>query len=231
LAATISSGLPLVGLSAGLVVAVVASTVGQALDGRSVRARRRQLRSALRMLRAELVAGAREPEALLAASGTETASSAAGIGDRFRRAAVVAGAGGDVAAVFASTGRTGAVERSVSRSVDQDFAPLAAAWHVRSRCGAALADLVGKAENDLMAADERWREADAAMAGPRSSAGLLAGLPLVGLGLGSAMGAHPVGWLLGTTPGAILLLLGVTFDAIGLMWMQRLVRSGFSESR
>jgi tight adherence protein B len=224
--ATISSGRPLVGLSTGLVVTVVASAAARAQASRLVRARRRELRSALRLLGAELMAGARESDALRAASSPSSS------GDRFRRAAAVAGVGGDVAAVFASTSPTVAIGRSVRRGrIDNDFAPLAAAWHVRSRCGAALAELVGKVENDLISVDDRWREADAAMAGPRSSAVLLAGLPVVGLTLGSAMGAHPLGWLLGTTPGSILLLVGVMFDVVGLLWMQRLVRSGPRDTR
>ncbi|MCW2527508.1 MAG: hypothetical protein JWM76_2368 [Pseudonocardiales bacterium] len=223
--ATASSGRPVVGLSVGLVVAVTASALNQALRGRSMRVQRRDLRSALRLLEAELTAGSRESEALLAASGMGST------GEGFRRAAAVAGVGGDVAAVFASIGQTLATGRPGRPGPSHaDFAPLAAAWHVRSRCGAALADLVGHVENDLSAADDRWREADAAMAGPRSSAVLLAGLPIVGLALGTAIGAHPLGWLFGTTPGAILLLVGVLFDAAGWLWMQRLVRSGLPGS-
>ena len=50
---------------------------------------------------------------------------------------------------------------------------------------------------------------------------MLAALPVVGLALGGALGAHPIGLLLGSAVGRALCLAGIVFDAVGLMWVQR----------
>jgi tight adherence protein B len=61
-------------------------------------------------------------------------------------------------------------------------------------------------------------------AGPRASAALLAGLPLLALAMGGGIGARP--WtVLTTTPvGQVLLVAGVALEAAGLAWSARLVR-------
>ena len=204
---TLASGRLFVGLAAAVIVVAAGTVVCAALVARLAERRRRALRAALALLDAELSAGAREADALHAAAAVAGES-----GSCLREAAAVARGGGDVSPTFAAGG--------------PQFAPLAAAWHVRSSCGAALAEIVGKVEHDLAAGDARRREADAALAGPRSSAALLSGLPVLGVALGSVVGAHPLHLLCTTGPGSMLLLVGVLLDAAGLLWMQRLVRSG-----
>ena len=54
---------------------------------------------------------------------------------------------------------------------------------------------------------------------------VLAALPLVGLGLGTALGAHPLSWLLGTPWGLLALMCGTTLDIAGVLWLRRMVRS------
>ena len=63
------------------------------------------------------------------------------------------------------------------------------------------------------------------LSGPRATAGLLAVLPVLGLGMGAAMGARPWHVLTATGPGRLALLLGVGFDLLGVMWTERLTRS------
>jgi tight adherence protein B len=52
---------------------------------------------------------------------------------------------------------------------------------------------------------------------------VMAVLPLMGLALGVGMGADPVGVLLGTPVGNILLLVGVALTCAGLLWSARIV--------
>jgi tight adherence protein B len=67
------------------------------------------------------------------------------------------------------------------------------------------------------------REVSVTVAGPRSSAVLLALLPVLGIGLGTAMSADPAGILLTTSAGRLLLCGGVLLDALGLFWTDVLI--------
>jgi len=62
------------------------------------------------------------------------------------------------------------------------------------------------------------------MAGPRATVHVLAGLPVVGLLLGTAIGARPIGFLFGSAPGVGCLLAAVVLDACGLRWARGIAR-------
>ena len=99
-----------------------------------------------------------------------------------------------------------------------------AAWQVAELTGAPLTEVLGRVRADVAARRDTARQVRAAVAGPASSAVLLALLPVLGAGLGAAMGADPLGVLLGTSAGRLLLCLGAMLDAVGVMWTQRMIR-------
>lgn len=104
------------------------------------------------------------------------------------------------------------------------FAYLAACWHV-SEGGAGMADAVGHLATSARAAEAQRREVRAELAGVRSSSRMLAALPVVGVILGTGMGAGPVGVLFHTVAGQVCLALGLACVAGGLTWMNRIVRA------
>lgn len=120
-------------------------------------------------------------------------------------------AGGDVAAAL-TTGPPG-------------LQALAAAWRVSARSGAPLALAAERLAVAAQAEAAAARELDAALAGPRSSARLLAGLPALGLLLAAGLGADPVHVLLHTPLGAGCLLTGLALDLAGAAWTAALVRN------
>ena len=69
---------------------------------------------------------------------------------------------------------------------------------------------------------EQRRQVDVALGTARSTARLLAGLPLLGVALGSGIEAHPLDVLFGSPVGAWCLLLGTALAAAGLLWVERL---------
>ena len=99
-----------------------------------------------------------------------------------------------------------------------------AAWQVAELTGAPLTEVLGRVRADVAARRDTARQVRAAVAGPASSAVLLALLPLLGAGLGAAMGADPLGVLLGTSAGRLLLCLAAMLDAAGVMWTQRMIQ-------
>jgi tight adherence protein B len=199
------SGRPvLVGISAAAVALGGSGALGRWERRRVAAAAHQHERTALAILSAELAAGSREADALAAAGAAEPRWAD---GEVVQAAAVAARRGDDICEVL-------------------DRAPalrdLATAWRVRAATGAALADVVSRVERDRADHARRGRDVAAALAGPRASALVLALLPVLGIGLGTAMGAQPLALLTGTAAGSALLLAGVGLDALGLVWMRRL---------
>lgn len=185
------------GLTTAVASAAVARLVLAALHARTTRRREAELLTALRLLAAELAAGGR-PSAAFAAAAE---------GCPEHRAAFAAAAD--------------ACLRGDDPPLDAPaLAGLAQAWRVAAVTGAPLAAVVGRVADDLAAQAEQRRSVTSAVAGARSSAAMLAGLPLLGLLLGAAMQARPLDVLFGSPSGRLVCLVGVTLDAAGLLWTQ-----------
>jgi tight adherence protein B len=100
-----------------------------------------------------------------------------------------------------------------------------AVWSVSERTGASAAAVLDRVEQDLRARQDQRREVAAALSGARSTSTLLAVLPLLGIGLGAGMGAHPVRVLLGQPRGQLALVVGVVLEALGVFWTSRIIAS------
>jgi tight adherence protein B len=116
------------------------------------------------------------------------------------------------------------VERPSTGPVGEAVDRLAAAVRISGRTGCSLAALVAAVEDDLRARLRQRQDLRSAVAGPRASAVLLAALPLLGLAMGSGVGADPWHVLTTTVAGQVLLIAGVTLEVAGLAWSARLVR-------
>jgi tight adherence protein B len=101
---------------------------------------------------------------------------------------------------------------------------VSAAVSVSSRTGCSLAAVLGAVEDDLRARSRHRLELRTATAGPRSAAALLAGLPLLGMAMGSGVGADPWRVLTTTGTGQVLLVAGVALEVVGVWWSGRLVQ-------
>jgi len=96
---------------------------------------------------------------------------------------------------------------------------LAAAWQVAHRSGAGLAPALELAGTTLR--EERVTAGVVAseLASARSTASILAVLPVVVLAIGSGAGGDPFGFLTGTTPGLFCLASGLLLAHLGLAWL------------
>jgi tight adherence protein B len=99
---------------------------------------------------------------------------------------------------------------------------LAGCWRIGAERGGAFAAVIDNLAAALRDQDAHRLEIGAQLAGPRATARLLAGLPLLGLAMAAALGAHPLAFLFGTLPGAACLVAGVGLDLLGLWWTGRL---------
>jgi tight adherence protein B len=78
------------------------------------------------------------------------------------------------------------------------------------------------AQRDLVERERFAARVDAGMAGARATAAVLAGLPVVGVGLGQLIGADPLSFLLSGALGGWLLIIGVSLACVGLLWCDRI---------
>jgi tight adherence protein B len=199
----------------GVLAALVMAGVGFRRWRCAVRYRRQAgevatLLDAVGVLAAELRAGAHPASAARAASA----------GDRAVHrvlASVAAGArlGAEVPALLK---RHAVLEPSIVDELNR----VAAAWSLAERHGAALAELMDAVRADLEARLRLSGQVKALLAGPRASAAVLAGLPLLGIALGQGIGAHPWRILTTTTAGQCLLVLGTVLVAAGVLWSGRI---------
>ncbi|MDO5645123.1 MAG: type II secretion system F family protein [Dermabacter sp.] len=91
--------------------------------------------------------------------------------------------------------------------------------------GAALAGLLEALAHSLRDLGDAERARRGAFAGAKTTAHLLMALPLVSIVLGYAIGANPLGALLGSSAGLIMLTTGLALMAAGWAWMRRLLRA------
>jgi tight adherence protein B len=78
------------------------------------------------------------------------------------------------------------------------------------------------AQRDLVERQRFAARVDAGMAGARTTAAVLAGLPVVGIGLGQLIGADPLSFLLSGGFGEWLMVTGVVLACTGLLWCDRI---------
>ncbi|MHA6619497.1 type II secretion system F family protein [Pseudonocardia sp. DLS-67] len=217
---------PVVGALAGAVLAGVGGGLAGALAALVFRHRRAGRRAALdKAMAAEQLAAAvaRITDELRA--GSHPAAALAGTdadGPHARAvlapAAVAAGLGDGIVPALR---RGGAGRPEIGADVER----IATAWSLAERHGIPLADLLGRAHEDI-----RWRVRFAAtvraqLAGPRATAAVLTSLPLLGIGLGQLIGAEPLGVLRGSPLGQVLLVVGVALLAAGSAWSERILGS------
>jgi len=202
------------GLVAALFAAVCAAITTSALRAKRAAgvasARRGAELEILAALAAELRSG-RHPAAALNAIRTSVGTPADDdLEAALSAARATATLGGDVSASLRRSGASGALSK------------LAAAWQLSEECGAPLADLVTQVARDVRAIVELHRAAHVELTGARATGLVLAVLPLLGVALGAAMGAHPLRVLFHTPAGAVCAIGGLTFELAGLAWVRRL---------
>lgn len=184
------------------------------LAGEARRARERRGDAVIALcaaLAGEVRAGRQPGEALLRA-----VRESGGVGDE-PGAAVLAAArfGGDVPGALAAVARQPGAEGLLG---------LAACWRVAVDQGAGLAAGLDRLEGALRADRDQRADLRAQLAGARSTAVMLAALPVLGLALGAALGADPLHVLLHTGAGLGCLLVGGLLEGLGMWWAMRIVR-------
>lgn len=164
------------------------------------------LQGALDVLVGELRVGAHPVAAFSVAADEADGVVAASL----RAVAARARLGANVAAGLHSAARTS--------SLPPHWERLAVCWQLAQDHGLAIATLMQTAHRDIVERDRFSARVAAGMTGARTTAAVLAGLPLLGIALGELIGAAPVRFLLSGGAGGWLLIIGVTLACCGLLW-------------
>lgn len=102
---------------------------------------------------------------------------------------------------------------------------LGVCWGLAQNQGLAIATLMQAAQRDITERERFRGRVEAGLAGARATAAILAGLPVLGMLLGHAIGADPLGFLLSGGAGGWLLMIGTGFVCGGLLWSDRIMTS------
>lgn len=127
----------------------------------------------------------------------------------------------------AVAGQMGADVPAVLRELAQrpgagQLRTLAATWQVAQDTGAGLSLAMHRAAGAIRAQRRTARLVASELAAAYATARMLALLPLFVLLLGIGVGGDPVGFLLGTSAGLVVLGCGLALSFAGLWWLERL---------
>lgn len=127
---------------------------------------------------------------------------------------------GSVAATSRLGGDIPYALRSVSsQSGAEVLSELASAWEVSERSGAPMAKVLGRLADRLRDERELRREIDAGLGPARSTARIMAVLPVFGLAMGTGTGVNPLQTLTATVFGSLCLAAGSALACVGLSWV------------
>ncbi|GIG22144.1 hypothetical protein Cch01nite_28680 [Cellulomonas chitinilytica] len=128
-------------------------------------------------------------------------------------------------------GRAGGVTSPGTAAHRERVAAVLAATALADDLGAPLAGVLERLAGAIAADAEAEAEVRAAVAGPRATARVLTGLPLLGLLVGAALGADPVAAVGHGGAGALAAVLGVALLAVGRVWTDGLLRRAAASGR
>ena len=108
--------------------------------------------------------------------------------------------------------------------VSHDWQQLSATVELAQHTGMSLADILSRLADAMEAGEDAHQAREAASAGPKATASLLAWLPVAGLGLAHMLGAS-LGELLTSLSGWLLLSAGGLLAILGRQWTTRMIRT------
>jgi tight adherence protein B len=136
------------------------------------------------------------------------------------------------AAAFRGLPVSGAIRKSASAAFlgsagreQRIWLELAACFDIAEASGCPLADVLARFAAQLEVEDDADAARQTALAGPKATVSLLTWLPVMGLGLGMALGVDPLAILFGTPLGLAALAAGLALTVAGRIWSARLVHA------
>jgi tight adherence protein B len=92
-----------------------------------------------------------------------------------------------------------------------------------SQSGSSVNEALTQVADKLMTRRNQEQLIATELASTKATVFVLAGLPIMGAGMGLILGTDSISWLLGSSAGRVCLLLGIGLELVGWFWIKRLL--------
>lgn len=130
---------------------------------------------------------------------------------------------------LASAGAWERRQAGITKLAASSLPAVIAACRLGHRSGAPLADVLDQCAEGIIESTEAVSAREVAMAGPETSAYMLAYLPLVGLAFGYLIGVDPFSFFTSSLVGRLVLLAGLGIEVVGVVWTRRMIAAARKE--
>lgn len=98
-----------------------------------------------------------------------------------------------------------------------------------SQSGSSVNEALTQVANKLIAHRNQEQLIATELASTKATVFVLAGLPIMGAGMGLILGTDSISWLLGSSAGRVCLVLGIGLEVVGWFWIKRLLNRALSD--
>ena len=98
-----------------------------------------------------------------------------------------------------------------------------------SQSGSSINEALTQVANKLMTRRNQEQLIATELASTKATVYVLAGLPIMGAGMGLMLGSDSISWLLGSPAGRVCLALGIGLELVGWFWIKRLLNRALAD--
>ena len=98
-----------------------------------------------------------------------------------------------------------------------------------SQSGSSINEALTQVADKLMTRRNQEQLIATELASTKATVYVLAGLPIMGAGMGLMLGSDSISWLLGSPAGRVCLALGIGLELVGWFWIKRLLNRALAD--
>ena len=98
-----------------------------------------------------------------------------------------------------------------------------------SQSGSSINEALTQVADKLMTRRNQEQLIATELASTKATVFVLAGLPIMGAGMGLILGSDSISWLLGSPAGRVCLALGIGLELVGWFWIKRLLNRALAD--
>ena len=103
-------------------------------------------------------------------------------------------------------------------------------FELSSQSGSSINEALTQVADKLMTRRNQEQLIATELASTKATVYVLAGLPIMGAGMGLILGSDSISWLLGSPAGRICFALGIGLELVGWFWIKRLLNRALADA-
>ena len=111
----------------------------------------------------------------------------------------------------------------------ESLASCANLLELSSQSGSSINEALTQVADKLMTRRSQEQLIATELASTKATVYVLAGLPMMGAGMGLMLGSDSMSWLLGSAAGRVCLLFGIGLELVGWFWIKRLLNRALAD--